>query len=151
MTPTASPQPQTAANVQQVIPFFRIADIDRSLRFYLDGLGFTLKNKWVVDNKIRWCMLELGGAALMLQTFEREDGSVVIPPGKLGEGVSLAFQCADAVALYREFISRGIPASEPQVGNNMWVTGLTDPDGYRLEFASLTDVAEDTKLSELKI
>jgi lactoylglutathione lyase len=147
---TATPHPQSAANVQQVIPFFRIADMDRSLRFYLDGLGFTLKNKWVVDNKIRWCMLELGGAALMLQTFEREDGSVVIPPGKLGLAVSLEFQCQDAITLYREFISRGLTASEPQVGNNMWVTGLTDPDGYHLGFESTTDTPEDTKLSDLK-
>jgi lactoylglutathione lyase len=146
----ATPQTQTTTNVQQVIPFFRVADMDRSLRFYLDGLGFTLKNKWVVDNKIRWCMLELGAAALMLQTFEREDGSNPIPSEKLGVGVSLAFQCADAVALYREFISRGLAASEPQVGNNMWVTTVTDPDGYRLEFASVTDVPEETKLSELK-
>jgi len=30
----------------------------------------------------------------------------------------------------------------------MWVTSLTDPDGYRLEFESLTDVPEDTELSE---
>ena len=55
-------------NVKQVVPFFRIADMDRSLRFYVNGLGFALKNKWVVDEKIRWCWLELGGAALMLQT-----------------------------------------------------------------------------------
>jgi hypothetical protein len=147
---TATPQPQTTTNVQQVIPFFRIADMDRSLRFYLDGLGFTLKNKWLVDNKIRWCMLELGGASLMLQTFEREDGQVIIPPGKLGLAVSLEFQCRDAIALYREFISRGLAASEPQVGNNMWVTTVTDPDGYRLGFESATDTPEDTKLSDLK-
>jgi lactoylglutathione lyase len=86
----------------------------------------------------------------MLQTFEKEDGSVVIPPGKLGEGVSLEFQCQDAITLYREFISRGLTASEPQVGNNMWVTGLTDPDGYHLGFESTTDTPEDTKLSDLK-
>jgi lactoylglutathione lyase len=147
---TATPHPQSTANVKQVVPFFRIADMDRSLRFYVDGLGFALKNKWVVNGKIRWCMLELGGAALMLQTFEKEDGSVVIPPGKLGEGVSLEFQCRDAIALYREFTSRGLTASEPQVGNNMWVTGLTDPDGYHLGFESTTDTPEDTKLSDLK-
>lgn len=147
---TATPQPQTAANVKQVVPFFGIADMDRSLRFYVDGLGFTLTKKWIVDDRIRWCWLELGGAALMLQTFEKEDGSVVIPPGKLGQGVSLEFQCRDAVALYYEFTSRGLPASDPQVGNNMWVTSVTDPDGYRLGFESATDTPEDTKLSDLK-
>jgi lactoylglutathione lyase len=135
-------------NVKQVVPFFRISDMDRSVRFYIDGLGFVMRNKWVVDEQLRWCWLELGGAALMLQTYVK-DGSNA-PVGKLDQGVSLAFQCEDAVKLYRDFISRGLEASEPQVDNSMWVTGLSDPDGYRLEFESPTDVREETKLSELK-
>jgi lactoylglutathione lyase len=130
--------------------FFRITDMDRSLRFYVDGLGFTLKNKWLVDEKIRWCWLELGDAALMLQTFASDGRHAKPPSGKLGEGVTLEFQCQDAIALYREFISRGVAASEPQVGNAMWTTTLTDPDGYHLGFESLTDAPEDTKLSDLK-
>jgi len=32
----------------------------------------------------------------------------------------------------------------------MWVTHLDDPDGYRVEFESPTDVPEETKLSDLK-
>ena len=72
------------------------------------------------------------------------------PAGKVGEGVSLCFTCEDALAIYHDFRSRGIEASEPQVGNAMWVTGLSDPDGYRLFFESATDTPEDTKLSEVK-
>ena len=137
-------------NVKQVVPFFRISDMDRSIRFYMHGLGFSVKHKWVVDEKLRWCWLELGGAALMLQTYMKEEAHAWTPAGKLGEGVSLAFQCEDALVLYRDFISRGLEASEPQVGNSMWVTHLFDPDGYRLEFESPTDTPEETKLSELK-
>ena len=141
---------QASSNVQQVVPFFRISDMDRSLRFYVDGLGFTITRKWVVDEKVLWCWLELGGAGLMLQTFGGPGHPVRVPEGKLGTGVSLEFQCRDAVALYREFISRGLQASEPEVGNAMWVTSLTDPDGYRLGFESVSDTPEDTKLSNLK-
>ena len=132
-------------NVKQVVPFFRISDMDRSIRFYVDGLGFVMKNKWVVNEQLRWCWLELGGAALMLQTYVKDSPNG--PVGELGQGVSLAFQCEDAVKLYRDFISRGLEASEPQVGNSLWVTCLSDPDGYRLDFASPTDVPEETKLS----
>ncbi len=32
----------------------------------------------------------------------------------------------------------------------MWATRLSDPDGYRLFFESVTDVPEETKLSEVK-
>ena len=137
-----------STNVKQVVPFFRVADMVRSVRFYAGGLGFTVQHKWVVDEKVRWCWLELGGAALMLQEYLKH--SPLAAAGTLGAGVSLAFQCEDAVALYREFMSRGIEASEPQVGNSMWVTCLADPDGYCLEFASLTDTPEETKLSELQ-
>ena len=70
------------------------------------------------------------------------------PEGVLGQGVTLSFQCEDAVALYREFRSRSLDAKEPFVGNSMWVTVLTDPDGYKLDFESMTDVPEETKLSE---
>ena len=44
--------------------------------------------------------------------------------------------------------SRGVHASTPFVGNNMWVTSLRDPDGYKLDFESPTDVPEETIYSE---
>src|SRR3982751_4400380 len=132
-------------NVKQVVPFLHVVDMERSVRFYVDGLGFAIKIKWEPDGKLRWCCMELGGAALMLQEFARERR----PEGVVGQGVSLCFICEDALALYREVTSRGISASEPQVGNAMWVTSLTDPDGYRLDFESSTDVPEETKLSEM--
>jgi hypothetical protein len=86
----------------------------------------------------------------MLQEFPKEGHDSWVPAGKVGEGVSLYFICEDALAIYHEARCRGIEASEPQVGNAMWVTGLSDPDGYRLYFESETDTPEDTKLSEVK-
>ncbi len=136
------------ANVSKAVPFFRVSDIDVSLRYYVDGLGFTITNRWIDDGKLRWCWLELGGAALMLQQFRTEGHDSWKPAGKLGEGVSICFICKDALVLYRAFIARGIQASRPFVGNGMWVTTLSDPDGYRLEFESVTDVPEETELEE---
>lgn len=129
------------ANVEQVVPFLAVSSMEVSLRYYVDGLGFTVTHKWVVDDKIRWCWLRLGGAALMLQ--ETVAGS------KGSGGVSLWFICKDAIAIYRDVTARRVAASEPQVGNGMWVTTLEDPDGYRINFESPADAAEETKLSEL--
>jgi lactoylglutathione lyase len=53
-----------------------------------------------------------------------------------------------ALALYKDFKSRGIEAKRPFVGNAMWITAVQDPDGYKLEFESLTDVPEETVFSE---
>jgi lactoylglutathione lyase len=139
---------QSGENVKQVVPFLRVSDMERSVRFYVDGLGFTMKHQWAVDGRLRWCWLTRGGASLMLQEFLKDGSSA--PQGKLGEGVSLCFQCEDAIALYRAFRSRGIEAQEPFVGNSMWVTVFNDPDGYKLDFESVTDVPEETKLSEVE-
>ncbi len=145
-----SVESKVAINVKQVVPLLRVSSMDRSLPFYTDGLGFEINNKWVVDGKLRWCWLTLGNASFMLQEFPKEGHDSWQPEGKVGIGVSFCFQCEDAIAIYREVSSRGLEASEPEVGNGMWVTSLTDPDGYRVEFESLTDTPEDTKLSEVK-
>lgn len=131
-------------NVEQAVPFFFVSDIQRSLLWYVDGLGFTMTQQWIDQGQLRWCRLEQGKAALMLQEWHPSR----VPKGEVGEGVSICFICRDALAIYREVTARGIQAEEPFVGNAMWVTSLTDPDGYRLFFESDTDVPEETKLSE---
>lgn len=145
-----------SANVTQAVPFLGVTNMEASLRFYVDGLGFTMKRWWIPDQaegqtdyrpdgRIRWCWLELGEAAIMLQEFlpERQ------PKDTLGTGVNICFQCEDALALYREFKSRGIQArNRPSVGNRLWVVPVTDPDGYRMEFSSPTDEPEESELEE---
>ena len=139
---------QTKANVRLAVPFFRITNMEKSLRFYIDGLGFSMLEKWIQEGKIRWCWLQLAETAFMLQEFKTEGDNSWIPEGKLGEGVNICYICEDAVAIYRDLISRGVQASRPFVGNGMWVTTVIDPDGYRLEFESKTDVPEESVLRD---
>ena len=131
-------------NVKQAVPFFAIANMEASLRFYVEGLGFKMMNKWIDDGKLRWCWLELGGAAIMLQEFRKEGHDSWVPSCKVGEGVSINFICDDAIIIYKDLIGKNLEASKPFVGNNMWVTGIADPDGYKLYFESYTDVPEET-------
>jgi len=138
------------ANVQQAVLFFWVSNMDASVRFYLEGLGFTMKYQWVDEGKLRWCWLEIGNAALMLQEYRKPDFEAAQIRGKFGNGVSIYFMCKDALAIYREVSARGIQTIEPFVGNHMWVVGVTDPDGYRIDFESWTDVPEETKFSEWK-
>jgi lactoylglutathione lyase len=138
----------TEPNVKQAVPFFRVSDMQRSVRYYVDGLGFEMTIKWIDEGVLRWCWLERGGAALMLQEFRKEGHDSWVPEGKVGVGVSICFICQDALAIYHEVTSRGIQASRPFVGNGMWNFGLSDPDGYRIEFESYTDVPEETVYSE---
>jgi uncharacterized glyoxalase superfamily protein PhnB len=143
-------------NVKQAVPFFGVSNMEASLKFYVDGLGFKMTNYWIPDKasehsgaepdgRIRWCWLELGSAAIMLQEFwpGRQ------PQHPLGTGVNICFSCEDSLALYREFKSRGVEMrGRPFVGNRLWVVGLTDPDGYRMEFSSPTDAPEESEYEE---
>jgi len=140
MTPETNSEP----NVQQAVPFLMVKDMQASLRFYVDGLGFTRTKQWIPEDKIRWCWLELGNAALMLQEYL----PAKIPTTKRGEGVSICFQCRDALAIYNGALAENLKPQRPFVGNAMWVTILTDPDGYKLDFESPTDVPEETVYSD---
>jgi predicted enzyme related to lactoylglutathione lyase len=131
------------SNVKQSVPFFMVTNMDESLNFYIEKLGFTITNKWEPRGKIEWCLLQLDAVSIMLQEYGQNP-----PTDKLGEGVSVYFICEDALTIYRQISSKGLSISEPFVGNNMWVVGLKDPDGYNILFESTTDVPEETMYSD---
>jgi len=139
---------KTVTNVKQAVPFFHVSNMEESLRFYVEGLGFEMTKKWIDEGKLRWCWLEIGDAALMLQEFRKEGHNSWKPSCKVGEGVSVCFMCEDALAVYHEATARGILAKNtPFVGNALWVVSFSDPDGYRIDFESPTDVPEETEYS----
>jgi lactoylglutathione lyase len=155
--------PSASANVKQAVPFFGVTKMEASLRFYVDGLGFQMKHGWIPDRvednpdgRIRWCWLQLGEAAVMLQEFRKEgepnnylEGRITAIPENLGVGVSINFQCQDSLVLYREFKGRGVQiAKKPFVGNGLWCVHVIDPDGYKLWFNSPTDGPEESELEE---
>ena len=128
-------------NVRQAVPFFMVADMPASLRFYVDGLGFRVTKRWEPRGFVERCWLEIDGAAIMLQQYR--EGHV--PTDVRGAGVSVCFQCDDALMLYTGFVAHGVTPKRPFVGNNMWVVAVVDPDGYRLDFESATEVPEEAE------
>ena len=42
---------KTAATVKQAAPFFGVTNREASLRYYIDGLGFEMTHKWIVDGE----------------------------------------------------------------------------------------------------
>jgi lactoylglutathione lyase len=134
-------------NLRHTVPFFKVKDIEVSRRFYVEGLGFAITRRWQPTGGLRWCWLERDQSAIMLQQYWRDGRAAGWPDGLLGQGLSICFICDDAIAMYHETRARGLSPSIPFVGNGLWVTALFDPDGYRLEFESPTDVPEETVYS----
>lgn len=141
--PTASGE-----NVVEAVPFLHVTDLEVSLNFYVEGLGGEVVNEWRLDGRIRWCLLRLGGASLMLQEYLKSGTRGTRPAGVLGQGVRICLFCKDATRIYEDLISRSVAASRPFVGNGLWVTSVIDPDGYLLDFESPTDLPEETVFGE---
>ena len=97
-------------NLLQTVPFFAVSDMENSISFYVDKLGFEITQKWINDEKLRWCWLQRGGGGLMLQEFRTEGHDAWVPECKVGEGVSVNFICQDALAIYHEITERGVKA-----------------------------------------
>lgn len=135
----------SSGDLQQAVPFFSVHDIERTVRFYVDGLGFLVTKEWRDNGKLRWCWLERDAVAVMLQAFWTDGTHRNVPDGPAGVGATVTFICRDAVALWRGFVARGVSAKRPFVGNGMWVTEVRDPDGYLLFFESPTDAPEETE------
>ncbi|MES2109951.1 MAG: VOC family protein [Bacteroidota bacterium] len=135
-------------NLKFAVPFYMVSDMETSLKFYVDGLGFKIKNTWTPRGKIEWCWLERDNVPIMLQEARLSEGDVFLSGNKPGAGLSIWFQCSDSLALYHEFKGNGLDVQEPFVGNGLWDTKVNDPDGYHLHFESVTDVPEETKYSD---
>ena len=133
-------------NIKYAAPFFMVSDMEASLKFYVDGLGFKILNTWTPHGKIEWCWLQREGGPLMLQEA-RVPAERPYLSGR-GAGVTIFFQCRDSLVLYQEFLKNGVNVQEPFVGNGLWDIKVTDPDGYDLHFESPTDVPEETMYSD---
>ena len=108
-------------------PVLHVTDVERSLRFYVDRLGFTCP--WRSDGDGVAQVDRQGCALILADTW----------PEKIGKGlvfVSLNFepeaQIAAINALRAEFEAKGVPVKEGSWGYRLLV--VNDPDGNQLFF-----------------
>jgi len=111
----------TSVNVKQAVPFFGVTNMETSLRFYVDGLGFKMKNHWIPDRaedhpdgRIRWCWLQLGEAAIMLQEFR--------PQSRPKETLGQALRFLSCVKTRSPFIASSNRAEFRRGNVHLWET-----------------------------
>ncbi len=132
----------------------QVADLERSLGFYRDILGFEVVFQWnpqaeyirtitgSPDADIHAAILRLPKSDVFLEILEyRNVDKAPVDTRTANPGTAhLAFFVADCVALYEELTAKGVPSVSPPVtptiGPN---TGgravyMIDPDGIRVEF-----------------
>ena len=117
-------------SLQTIWPLIWVTDMERSLAFYRNGLGFQMVASWEGPYGIAWCRLTRGPVSLMLQVAEGE-----VPPPVEGQTAELFILCHDAHTLHKELRARGVPATEPErMVYDMLQFRVTDPDGYPIWF-----------------
>lgn len=116
-------------------PLIQVFDMDTSLRFYCDLLGFEIVEKSAGGG---WAWLRCGGADLMLNTAYDDDARPANPdPARLlgHEDTGLFIGCHDVDAAYEYLRSKGVEVSKPKVvWYGMKQMYLKDPDGFGVCF-----------------
>lgn len=106
-----------------------VTDQERSKRFYVDVLGFEVRNDAEMGAMGRWLEVAPPGSptALVLadaKGFDRMD--------RVGNSADITLRCDDIQALHRELSARDVSVSELE--KQEWGTFVTvvDPDGHSL-------------------
>lgn len=125
-------------------PIFNVADVEASLRFYIDQLGFTSSWRFDENGKVFVAEVDRQGSAIILSSQW---------PQKIGKGllfISLnveppTHEAASAAldALRAELEARGVPVKEGSWGYRLLV--VDDPDGNQLLFNYPNQIAPSNK------
>jgi catechol 2,3-dioxygenase-like lactoylglutathione lyase family enzyme len=131
-----------------------VANLERSLRFYCDGLGFEKAETFAVGDEYR-AGLEVEGEVDLLSQFIRKGGLAIEllayrSPGAFGKPSArrnqlgfthLSFVVADVDAAARHLVACGgtlLPATRTSAAGpeGIQIVFLADPDGTRIELMS---------------
>lgn len=111
-------------SIECVIPILRVESLKKSLRYYVETLGFT----------IDWGGSEGGGMA----SVSRDDRAIMLCEGDQGNpGTWVWIGVSDIEPLYEHVRFKGVKVLEPPT-NYPWAyeMKIEDPDGHVLRFGS---------------
>jgi uncharacterized glyoxalase superfamily protein PhnB len=138
-----SPRPAKARagletlKLSEASPGFTVNDLEKSLAWYTDVLGFQIDERWMTDGKLVGVSLQAGGVTFMIGQDDWKKGR----DRRKGEGFRLYCETSqDVDALARRIQARGgvldhEPRDEPW---GMRDFALTDPDGFKLTIGANT-------------
>jgi|SRR5436853_2519974 len=114
-------------------PVLHVTDVDASLRFYVDRLGFTSPWRYEEDSKAHVAQVDRQGCALILAaTWPEKIGKGLMFISLNVEPETPAALIAALNALRTEFEAKSVPVKEGWWGYRLLV--VDDPDGNQLFF-----------------
>ncbi len=136
--PPTAPKPDRrepeSLRLREGMPSLTVDDIQRSLAFYHDVLGFTVKDRWEDDGRLVGLELVAGAVTIGLSQDDFSKGRERI------KGVGQRLWCTtvqDVDALAARIAARGGRLDEGPM-NSPWgarMLTVSDPDGFKLSIA----------------
>src|SRR5262245_33838301 len=130
-----------AIATQGMTPLIQVYDMQKSLEFYCDILGFQLVNKAGPENDIGWVTIKLDEVYLMLNTqYEMEDRPETPDRERFlaHTDTCMYFMCAEPDEIYEHITQKGLTVERPViVPYGMKQLYFLDPDGYNICFQSM--------------
>ncbi|WGD38393.1 VOC family protein [Lysinibacter sp. HNR] len=130
-----------------LVPELSVRNLTSSLRFYTDGVGFSVK---FTRDDPPFAYLDLDGAQLMLE--EDHATSWVTAPAELprGRGINLQIEVPSVHAAQKRLHSLGIPAFR-EISESWYQTAdavegqseylVQDPDGYLIRLIEVLSIS----------
>ena len=117
----------------------RVTDLERSVRFYTEGLGLKETGRGRMSHGGEFIGLQDPNTMQQLELNWYPNDSPYNTPYSVGEGLDhLGFEVDDAPAAYRRLLRLGAtPAIEPWLEQDRyWIGYVRDPDGLWIEVQS---------------
>lgn len=118
-----------------VSPSITASDLARSIKFYVDALGFAITDRHEEDGQLRFVMLKAGEAEIGLGQDDFAKGRDRIK----GVGMRLWLTTTQDLHALAEQVKRAGFAPDNDVAALPWgpmAFAVTDPDGFKLTIAN---------------
>ena len=133
-SPARTAKPKSAAAAGLVLttssPSFTVNDVDKSLAWYLDVLGFTIGDKWENNGKLMGAEILAGKTKFWIGQDDWKKGRDRM------KGIGVRIYCTttnDIDALAKRIKSKGgTLADEPRDEWGMRHLTVDDPDGFKI-------------------
>ena len=120
--------------MSEVSPGFTANDLQKSLAWYRDVVGFAVEERWEHDGKLAGVSLRAGNVTVMLGQDDWKKGR----DRRKGEGFRIYFTTAqDVDALAKGIVARGGTLDQAPRDQEWGMRdfSLSDPDGFKITIA----------------
>jgi catechol 2,3-dioxygenase-like lactoylglutathione lyase family enzyme len=125
----------TMANLTYIMPCFIVADLNNSVSFYIDKLGFKIRYMGP-DESPYWAIVGRENISIMLKVVAPEIRPIPNRSRHEWAPTDAYISAADPDKLFEEYRSHGVRFSKPIHDNSDNLRGfeIEDADGYVLFF-----------------